>query len=598
MSQIRLRRLGLAVAVAATFAWAAPTAMAAQPGVISDLNWGLTSTQQQTEVAKLSELGVRWIRLNLEWRAMEPQRGSYSAAELANIDRSVDLARSTGANVLVVVFNAPAWASGSSSKTTPSDPADFGRFMSFVAARYAGRVAAYEIWNEEDLSRFWTGGANPSAYTALLKAAYPAVKAAAPGARVVFGGLDYTWYGIDFLGQAYDAGAKGYFDAMGVHGYTLCGTRDPLETKVYGDGRVMEGSFARYRNLRATMLAHGDDKPVWITEFGWNTSSAACNPGGGVYYGGVSEATQADFLTKAFELLEQDPYVEVALWYMSRNYASDADAPNSRYGLMTNAFVPKPAFSAFRAYAEPDAPAAPGGTVSVSGSQLVYRAAAGAVNAVTISLTSGSYTVKDTTAGIVAGSGCAVVSPGIATCSAIGVSSISADGGDGNDRLTVTAAAPATLLGGPGNDLLEGGPKADVLQGGKGADALAGFGGSDTATYASRTTPVTVSLDGVANDGGVEDLAGAVRDDVRSDVENLTGGSGADTLTGNGAANKLVGGGGIDTLLGMDGADVLKSVGDALADVAICGPGADVLKPDLVLDQFPTSGVDACETLA
>ena len=33
--------------------------------------------------------------------------------------------------------------------------------------------------------------------------------------------------------------------------------------------------FTGYREVRATMLAHGDDKPVWMTELGWNTQSTA-----------------------------------------------------------------------------------------------------------------------------------------------------------------------------------------------------------------------------------------------------------------------------------------------------------------------------------
>jgi hypothetical protein len=656
-----------------SLAFTASSATAAEPGVISDLNWGLTSAQQQTEVSRLTELRVRWIRLNLEWAAVETARGSYSATELANMDRSIDLARSTGARVMLVVFRAPAWASGSTTKTTPNDPADFARFMRFLAERYAGRVSAYEIWNEQDLPRFWTGGPNPLAYTALLKAAYPAVKAADPAARVVFGGLDYTWYGINFLGEAYAAGAKGYFDAMGVHAYTLCGTRDPMETKVYPDGTVMEGSFARYRNLRKTMLANGDDKPIWITEFGWNTSSATCDRSAGVYYGGVSESTQADFLTKAYKLLEGDPYVEVALWYMSRNWASDADTPNTRYGLMSNSFVPKPAFSAFKAYATPTQ-ATPGGTVSISGSTLVYTAAPGRTNDVTVALASGTYTVQDSAAGVNSGSGCAAAGAGVVTCPATGVRSITADGGDGNDRLVVTAGTPATLNGGPGDDVLAGGPKADVLQGGAGADAmgggggadqvsyagrtagvvvdiddvaddggpedasggardnvksdvenlnggagadsltgspaanvlaggkgpdvLSGLGGIDTANYAGRTTSLTVTLDGLANDGGSEDVVSSVRENVKPDVENITGGSGADALTGSSAANRLVGGGGLDTVAGLDGADTVHVKGDRVADVVTCGSGADTLTADLALDQFPTFGPDACETVS
>src|SRR5439155_4973420 len=109
--------------------------------------------------------------------------------------------------------------------------------------------------------------------------------------------------------------------------------------------------------------------------------------------------------------------------------------------------------------------------------------------------------------------------------------------GDQNDFVTVSAATRSNIFGSTGNDILTGGSvndtlhgdnDNDILVGGLGADTLNGNAGTDTADYSARTNPVTVTLDGAANDGesGEGDL-------VSVDVENVTGGSGADTLTGN-----------------------------------------------------------------
>ena len=67
------------------------------------------------------------------------------------------------------------------------------------------------------------------------------------------------------------------------------------------------------------------------------------------------------------------------------------------------------------------------------------------------------------------------------------------------------------------------------------------FGGDgiDTVTYASRSGAVTADLDNVADDGTTADANGATRDNVRSDVENLIGGSGVDSLTGSALANRI-----------------------------------------------------------
>jgi hypothetical protein len=104
-----------------------------------------------------------------------------------------------------------------------------------------------------------------------------------------------------------------------------------------------------------------------------------------------------------------------------------------------------------------------------------------------------------------------------------------------------------------------------------------------------------VSLDDLANDGVSPAVA-----NVRSDVENVTGGTFGDTLTGSAAANVLRGGGGGDTLDGKGGADQLFGEGgddtirarDGVADTIDCGDGNDTVQADA------QDTVIACETVA
>jgi Ca2+-binding RTX toxin-like protein len=117
-------------------------------------------------------------------------------------------------------------------------------------------------------------------------------------------------------------------------------------------------------------------------------------------------------------------------------------------------------------------------------------------------------------------------------------------GGSGRDLLIGSAAANK-LTGGPGDDTLDGGIGADTLDGGD---------GRDQATYASRTDPVSVRLDGSANDG-----AAGEHDNVLT--EDVAGGSGDDVLVGSAGANLLDGGPGDDTLDGGDGSDGLVGGG-------------------------------------
>jgi Ca2+-binding RTX toxin-like protein len=141
-------------------------------------------------------------------------------------------------------------------------------------------------------------------------------------------------------------------------------------------------------------------------------------------------------------------------------------------------------------------------------------------------------------------------------------------GGWANDVLTGNNA-PNIVRGGDGNDVLRGELGDDTLDGGPGADVLWGGPGTDLADYSSRLAAVYVSLDELASDGAYGE-----GDNVRSDVENITGGYGNDVLRGNVAANVLRGLGGGDTLDGREGNDVLD--GGAGPDSISGGAGRDL----------------------
>lgn len=132
----------------------------------------------------------------------------------------------------------------------------------------------------------------------------------------------------------------------------------------------------------------------------------------------------------------------------------------------------------------------------------------------------------------------------------IGVENVTS--GSGNDSLTGNGLANR-LSGGAGDDLLDGGDGDDTLDGGAGID---------TAAFAG---PVGVMV----NLGILTAQATGRGLDVLFGIENLSGGTGADSLTGNEGANRLAGGMSDDTLSGGEGDDRL-----------VGGLGADLLQGD------------------
>ncbi|MFT3709772.1 MAG: calcium-binding protein [Archangium sp.] len=107
-----------------------------------------------------------------------------------------------------------------------------------------------------------------------------------------------------------------------------------------------------------------------------------------------------------------------------------------------------------------------------------------------------------------------------------------------------------SLIGGNGNDTMYGDLGNDTMSGGNSAtdlDVFNGGGGTDTVTYAARSASVFVTVGTGLADGGTDDGESGEGDDVKSDVEIVRGGSGADTFTGTTGDQTFYGGAGNDT---------------------------------------------------
>jgi Ca2+-binding RTX toxin-like protein len=167
------------------------------------------------------------------------------------------------------------------------------------------------------------------------------------------------------------------------------------------------------------------------------------------------------------------------------------------------------------------------------------------------------------------------------------------DGGAGADNLFGNGGADQLagglgnddLVGGPGNDAIDGGAGNDLLEmqpGGysvmqdagpddtAGSDRLHGGGDTDTLGYVARTDPLTITMDGAANDG-----AAGENDLIDDDVEEVDGGLNNDRMTGNAGPNVLVGYDGDDTVDGGAGDDTLD--GSMGADTVLGRTGADTV---------------------
>jgi len=228
--------------------------------------------------------GVTSVRMLIPWAGVEATNNTYNWSA---IDRMVNSAVAHDMTILGVVDSTPTWAGvsgGAPLSAAPADPAEFASFMGALATRYKGKIGAYEIWNEPNGYQFWSPAPDAAAYTALLKAAYPVIKAADPNAVVIAAGLGsvisfgtLTIDPVTYLQEMYDAGAQGYFDAVAYHPY--------LYSKLFSTpSPYASAPINQVEAMHAIMVEYGDGaKQIWATEYGQPSDY-------------VSEQNQADYI--------------------------------------------------------------------------------------------------------------------------------------------------------------------------------------------------------------------------------------------------------------------------------------------------------------
>jgi len=357
MRLILTRALFLLVVLAAFAVAPAAQAEAAGPdfkGVQLHSLWGDVSYAEMDRELDLSQqAGANVVRVDVGWSSLETGgKGQISSWYRDKLDHFVNGASARGIKVIAGLWSTPCWASSAPETKkqgcagswwdrgvtmyAPSNNQDFADISRWITSRYGTKLAALEVWNEPNLpeDRFWIANDEPAAYAAMLKAAYPAAKQGNANVPVLAGSLASA--DRPFLEQLYAHGIKGSFDGISIHPYNEW--RDPADR--------WQEQYKKYTFLpgiewiQDAQRAAGDDKPLWLTEFGWTS----CSGGGWC----VDQTRQASYTKKAYELLNGMSGIKAAVTYNLREKGTDPASFEDNFGLVNKDFSPKPAFTALK----------------------------------------------------------------------------------------------------------------------------------------------------------------------------------------------------------------------------------------------------------
>ena len=239
------------------------------------------------------------------WPHLEPELSKW---DFRRLDRYVEMAQAKGVEILLPLGLSPTWASArpqeASAYNTPgwaAEPrnlATWREYVRTVAARYKGRIRQYEIWNEPNLTRFFTG--SPEAMRTLTCEAYRTIKEVDPAARVVSPSATEKEKGIAWLRSFLAAGGGRCVDIVGFHFY------------VYAhEAPERLGGLAR--DLRALMEQYGlSGRELWNTETGWYFANRRVPNAS--RYRVLDEELSAGYLARAL-IVAADAGVSRFYWY-------------------------------------------------------------------------------------------------------------------------------------------------------------------------------------------------------------------------------------------------------------------------------------------
>lgn len=274
-------------------------------------------------LGQFAAVGIKWHRIDINWFDVEPARGDY---RWDVIDSMFAAADQHGLSIFGVIAYAPPWANGGGSTAAPpTDPADYIAFVRQVVRRYAGRMDCASIWNEPNLSQFWSG-TKTQFINDIFVPGLIAVRQEAP--EMVTCGPDLSSSGnerANWLAPILDAAAP-HLDVITQH--------------TYDGGDTVSGRVADIDALHQFLVARSlGAVPLWITETGVMRGSR------------FTEATQATFLRDMMAAMTTRAYWNKTFWYDSHgagwgvlgaDATVEAGVPNASYYAYRDAILAAP----------------------------------------------------------------------------------------------------------------------------------------------------------------------------------------------------------------------------------------------------------------
>lgn len=266
-----------------------------------------------------------WARDYHKWYWYEEQKDVYTwSGGWQKLDWFYSTLSTLGVKVMPDVEFAPGWASSNGARDGVPDPVEHAEYLGELTRHYGNAIVAVENYNEPN--QWWQAVRFPAGqFGAMTAQDYAAVKAANPKTTFVLAGMA----GPDtaYLDGVVQAGGK--FDVLNFHWYAQGDTVNGGKNPESG------GLFESIDKMKAWRDANAPGRPIWITEFGWDTFAQADGRKSNIY---APESSAANYLLRALVLM-QGRGIEKGFVFLYRDVSDNATYLHNLYlssGLVTN----------------------------------------------------------------------------------------------------------------------------------------------------------------------------------------------------------------------------------------------------------------------
>ncbi|MCW1930246.1 MAG: cellulase family glycosylhydrolase [Candidatus Kerfeldbacteria bacterium] len=279
-------------------------------------------SEWESVLATAKAHGIMSAREEFSWNTIEPSDDDF---EWSIPDAAIDAYTEAGIVVDGLLTYSSVWAA--SSEHDVPDLNAWQEYVSAVATRYAGKVEAWEIWNEPNHQNFFTGDSVDYVY--MVQAARDAIREADPSAKIILGGL--AGADTSFLREVLPHLNSESIDAIAIHPYRVIGDTFTYQPEEIQDG--LNTLAVDIQNLVAELELHDfEEMPIWFTEFGYPTHDD-----------GLTQKEQAQYLARAYVIALSSAHVQKIFWYSMIDAGTDASDQENNFGLFNADYIPKTA---------------------------------------------------------------------------------------------------------------------------------------------------------------------------------------------------------------------------------------------------------------